>query len=127
VNPLAQFTNSTSQLQGAAPVLVNFDLNYNTYINNSSVNTALVFSYFSERVYSVGTRGFENINEIGVPTLDFVGSIGLTEKSKLSLKARNLLNPEYRLEREGNGGLGNVILSQYKRGLDISLGYSYQF
>lgn len=127
VNPLAQFTNSTSQLQGAAPVLVNFDLNYNTYINKSSVNTALVFSYFSERVYSVGTRGFENINEIGVPTLDFIGSIGLTENSKLSLKARNLLNPEYRLEREGNGGLGNVILSQYKRGLDISLGYSYQF
>ena len=127
VNPLAQFTNSTSQLQGAAPFLVNFDLNYNTYINKSSVNTALVFSYFSERVYSVGTRGFENINEIGVPTLDFVGSIGLTENSKLSLKARNLLNPEYRLEREGSGGIGNVILSQYKRGVDISLGYSYQF
>ncbi|MGJ8683730.1 MAG: TonB-dependent receptor domain-containing protein [Nonlabens sp.] len=127
VNPLAQFTNATSQLQGAAPFLVNFDLNYNTYINKSSINTALVFSYFSERVYSVGTRGFENINEIGVPTLDFVGSIGLTENSKLSLKARNLLNPEYRLEREGNGGLGNVVLSEYKRGVDISLGYSYKF
>ncbi|WP_438961536.1 carboxypeptidase-like regulatory domain-containing protein [Nonlabens sp.] len=126
-NSLAQFTNATSQLQGAAPFLVNFDLNYNTYINKSSINTALVFNYFTERVYSVGTRGFENINEIGVPTLDFIGSIGLTENSKLSLKARNLLNPEYRLEREGSGGLGNVILSQYKRGIDISLGYSYQF
>jgi TonB-dependent receptor len=124
---LAQFTNTTSQLQGAAPVLVNMDVNYNTYINKSSINTALVFSYFSERVYSVGTRGFENINEIGVPTLDFIGSIGLTENSKLSLKVRNLLNPEYRLEREGAEGGANVILNQFRRGIDISLGYAYKF
>lgn len=126
-DPLAQFKNSSSRLQGAAPFLVNFDLNYNTYINKSSVNTALVFSYFSERVYSVGTRGFENINEIGVPTLDFIGSIGITEKSQLSLKARNLFNPEYRLEREGSNGGDNVVLNQFRRGLDISLGYSYKF
>jgi hypothetical protein len=85
----------------------------------------LVFNYFTERVYSVGTRGFENIKEIGVPTLDFVSSIGIGEKGKLSLKARNLFNPEYLLERESNDG--NIVLSNYKRGLDISLGYSYKF
>jgi outer membrane receptor protein involved in Fe transport len=124
-DPLAQFTETSTALQGAAPVLVNLDINYNTFINKSNVNTALVFNYFTERVYSVGTRGFENIKEIGVPTLDFVSSIGIGEKGKLSLKARNLLNPEYRLERESNDG--NIVLSNYKRGLDISLGYSYKF
>jgi outer membrane receptor protein involved in Fe transport len=124
-DPLAQFTETSTALQGAAPVLVNLDINYNTFINKSNVNTALVFNYFTERVYSVGTRGFENIKEIGVPTLDFVSSIGIGENGKLSLKARNLLNPEYRLERESNDG--NIVLSNYKRGLDISLGYSYKF
>jgi outer membrane receptor protein involved in Fe transport len=124
-DPLAQFTSDSSALQGAAPVLVNLDINYNTFINKSNVNTALVFNYFTERVYSVGTRGFENIKEIGIPTLDFVSSVGIGENGKLSLKARNLLNPEYRLERESNDG--NIVLSNYKRGLDISLGYSYKF
>lgn len=126
-NPLPQFTETSSALQGASPLLVNFDMNYNTFIGKSNLNTALVASYFSDRVYSVGTRGFENIREIGVPTLDLVSSISLSENGKLSFKARNLLNPSYRLEREGNGSLGNVVLSDYKRGVDISLGYSYKF
>lgn len=124
-DPLAQFTEESTQLQGAAPLLVNFDLNLNTFINKSNINTAVVFNYFTERVFSVGTRGFENIKEIGVPTLDLVSSVGIGENGKLSLKARNLLNPEYRLEREGDSG--NIELSNYKRGLDISLGYSYKF
>ncbi|BAO55090.1 TonB-dependent receptor [Nonlabens marinus] len=124
-NPLAQFTDDSTQLQGAAPFLTNFDVNYNTFLGNNNVNTALVFNYFTERVYSVGTRGFANIKEIGVPTLDFVGSIGVGDNGKLSLKAKNLLNPEYRLERDGDSN--NTVLSEYKRGLDISLGYSYKF
>jgi outer membrane receptor protein involved in Fe transport len=124
-DPLAQFTEDSTALQGASPLLVNLDINFNTFINKSNINTAIVFNYFTERVYSVGTRGFKNIKEIGVPTLDFVSSIGLGENGKLSLKARNLLNPEYRLERESNEG--NIVLSNYKRGLDISIGYSYKF
>ncbi|MEN8897186.1 MAG: TonB-dependent receptor [Nonlabens sp.] len=124
-DPLAQFTETTTQLQGAAPVLLNLDVNYNTFINKSNLNTAIVLNYFTERVFSVGTRGFENIKEIGVPTLDLVSSITMGENGKLSLKARNLLNPEYRLERDGIDG--NVVLSNYKRGVDISLGYSYKF
>ena len=124
-NPLAQFSEDSTELQGAAPYLINADINYNTFIGTSNLNTALVFSYFSDRVYSVGTRGFENITEKGVPTLDFVSSLKLGDNSKISLKARNLLNPKIQLERDGE--LGNVVLSNYKRGVDISLGYSYQF
>lgn len=124
-DPLAQFSEDSTQLQGAAPVLVNFDINYNTYINKSNINTALVFNYFSERVFSVGTRGFANITEVGIPTLDLVGSIGVGENGKISLKAKNMLNPEIRLERDGANN--NVVLSQYKRGVDVSLGYSYKF
>lgn len=124
-DPLAQFSEDSTELQGAAPFLVNLDINYNTFINKSNVNTALVFNYFSERVFSVGTRGFANITEVGIPTLDFVGSIELGENGKLSLKARNLFNPSIRLERDGVAD--NVVLSEYKRGVDLSLGYSYKF
>jgi outer membrane receptor protein involved in Fe transport len=126
-NPLAQFTASSTALQGASPLLLNFDVNYNTFLGKSNVNTALVASYFSERVYSVGTRGFENIKEIGVPTLDIVSSLATGDNGKLSLKVRNLLNPTYKLERQGNGAGSNIVLSEYKRGINISLGYSYKF
>jgi outer membrane receptor protein involved in Fe transport len=126
-NPLAQFTQSSTALQGASPLLLNFDVNYNTFLGKSNLNTALVASYFSERVYSVGTRGFENIKEIGVPTLDIVSSIATGDNGKLSLKVRNLLDPTYKLERQGNGAGSNIVLSEYKRGIDISLGYSYKF
>ena len=124
-DPLAQFTDDSTELQGAAPFLVNFDVNYNTYIGDNNLNTALVLNYFTERVFSVGTRGFANIKEIGVPTLDLVSSIDVGENGKISLKAKNLLNPEYKLERDGGGQ--DIVLSEYKRGLDISLGYTYKF
>ncbi|MEP0478776.1 MAG: TonB-dependent receptor, partial [Nonlabens sp.] len=124
-DPLAQFSEDSTELQGAAPILLNFDVNYNTFIGKSNVNAAVVFNYFSERVFSVGTRGFENIKEVGVPTLDLVGSVGVGENGKFSLKAKNLLNPDIKLERDGSAN--SVVLSNYKRGVDISLGYSYKF
>ncbi|WP_124979349.1 TonB-dependent receptor [Nonlabens xiamenensis] len=124
-DPLAQFSEESTQLQGAAPLLLNLDLNYSTFFGHSKVNTAMVLNYFSDRVYSVGTRGFENITEVGVPTLDFVGSLGIGENGKLSLKAKNILNPEIQLEREGLDN--NTVLSSYTRGVNISLGYSYKF
>ncbi len=124
-DPLAQFSEDSTELQGAAPILLNFDVNYNTFIGKSNVNAAVVFNYFSERVFSVGTRGFENIKEVGVPTLDLIGSIGVGKNGKFSLKAKNLLNPDIKLERDGSDN--NVVLSNYKRGVDISLGYSYKF
>lgn len=124
---IAQFTNSTSDLEGATPFLINADISFNKKYENSELQTSLVFNYFSERVYSIGTRGFENILEKGIPTLDIVSSLKLGKHYNVKFKAQNLLNPSFELSREGALNGGNVVLGNYKKGVNLSLGLTYDF
>ncbi|MDP5093299.1 MAG: TonB-dependent receptor, partial [Polaribacter sp.] len=124
---IAQFTSGTSQLEGATPFLMNADITFNKKYNENTLISSLVFNYFSERVYSIGTRGFENILEKGIPTLDLVSSYEFNKNYSIKLKATNLLNPDFQLSRAGFNGGDNVVLSNYKRGVNLSLGFSYNF
>lgn len=124
---VAQFTNSSSDLEGATPFLVNADISFNKKYENSELTSSLVFNYFSERVYSIGTRGFENILEKGIPTLDFVSSLKMGKHYNVKLKAQNLLNPSFQLSRDGANGGNNVVLGNYKKGVNLSLGVTYDF
>lgn len=125
---VAQFTNTSSDLEGATPFLLNFDISYTKkYNEESEFLSSVVFNYFSERVYSIGTRGFENILEKGIPTLDWVSSLKLGKHYQFKLKAQNLLNPSFQLSREGANGGNNVVLGNYKKGVNLSLGLTYNF
>lgn len=125
---VAQFTNKTSELEGATPLLVNSDLTYNRKINSeSSFTSTLVLNYFSDRVYSIGTRGFENIIEKSIPTLDFIAKLNLNKKYNISFKGQNLLNPAIETSREGASGGDNITLRTFKRGVNLSLGFGYNF
>lgn len=125
-NSIAQFTDSSSQLEGATPILINTDLSFNQKYDNSELTSTVVFNYFSNRVYSIGTRGFENIIEKGIPTLDFVTNYKLGKHYSFKLKATNLLNPSFQLNRDNNGA-DNIVLSEYKKGVNLSLSISYNF
>jgi hypothetical protein len=84
-------------------------------------------NYFSDRVYSIGTRGFENIIEKSIPTLDFIAKLNLNKKYNISLKGQNLLNPDFQLTREGASGGNDVVLRDFKRGVNLSLGFGINF
>lgn len=116
---------SGSQLEGAAPWIVNADLTYLFRKGSNSFIGALVFNYFSDRIYTIGTEGYQDIMENGVPTLDFVASTQIGKHLSINLKARNLLNAVHQLTRKGNATNDEVILSKYKRGMDFSIGLSY--
>jgi len=124
---VAQFTNATSDLEGATPFLLNADISLNKKINDNTLISSLVFNYFSERVYSVGTRGFENVLEKGIPTLDLVSSYQFNKNYSVKLKATNLLNPDFQLTRAGFNEGDNVVLRNYKKGVNLSLGFTYNF
>ncbi|WP_299015625.1 TonB-dependent receptor [uncultured Polaribacter sp.] len=126
-NSIAQFQQATSQLEGATPFLMNADITFNQKFENSELTSSVVFNYFSDRVYSIGTRGFENIIEKGIPTLDLVTSLRLSKKYSIKLKGTNLLNPSFQLSRDSSTSGNNVVLSNYKRGVNLSLGFSYDF
>lgn len=127
-NSLPQFTNDSDMLQGASPVLVNADLTFRKTNENFGMTTSAVFNYFSDRIYSVGTRGFENIIEKGIPTLDLISQFSFGKSFALNLKARNLLNPDFQLTRESAKNANpETTLSTYKLGLDFSIGFTYKF
>ena len=99
-----------------------------TYQLNKGTNSftgALVFNYFSDRLYTIGTQGFQDIMENGMPTLDFVASAKLGGHFSLSLKAANLLNSAHQLTRKGNATGQEVVLSKYRKGMDFSIGLAY--
>jgi len=126
-NIIPRFTAKESALQGASPVLVNADVTYLWNRQHWNLASTAVLNYFSDRIYSLGgNNAYRDIIEKGIPTLDFITQANIHKKWGVSLKARNLLNPEFRLERESDSN-NNIVLESYKRGMDISLGLSYKF
>lgn len=116
---------SGSQLEGAAPWIVNADLTYLFRKGGNSFTGALVFNYFSDRIYTIGTEGYQDIMENGIPTLDFVASAQIGKHFTINLKARNLLDAAHQLTRKGNATNSEVVLSKYKKGTDFCIGLSY--
>ena len=122
------FTNSKTELEGASPVIFNGDLSYNYNKNSFELTSSVIVNYVSEHIYSIGVNGFNDINESSFTTVDFVSSVKMNEHWGISLKAKNLLDPESRLTREPSGeGAEPIVLRSYKKGINLSFGLSYHF
>lgn len=116
----------SSGLEGASPVIINSDLTYHYSNKKHAWTSSFVFNYFSDRIHTNGTLGFEDIIEEGVPTLDFVTSFSFNKNINLSFKATNLLDSKFNLTRESSLTHEEIILNQYKKGINLSLGLSLQ-
>lgn len=113
-----------SELEGASPFLINSDITYQIMDSkNRELTSSLILNYFSDRIYTIGALGYEDIMEEGVVTLDFVTSFKLSKNIGLNLKAVNLLDSSFTLARN-NSSLGKTVLNQYKKRININLGLS---
>lgn len=116
-----------SELEGASPFLINSDITYQvTDSKNRNLTSSLVFNYFSDRIYTIGALGYEDIIEEGLTTLDFVSSYQLSKSVGLKLKATNLLDPSFTLTRDSSHPSGKTVLNQYKKGVNVSLAISIE-
>jgi hypothetical protein len=86
----------------------------------------LVFSYFSDRIDAIGSGQLGNIIEKGVPTLDFIWKNVIGSNLEINAGAKNILNPNIERIRD-NTSEGSIILSQYKRGVNLALQLKYKF
>ncbi len=125
-------TNKERQLQGASPYLVNADLGYELNYGSGKAKTSfsLVYNVFGERIYSVGAGGKGDIYEIPRHTLDFLIKNNINEKLDISLKAKNLLDAEYRYEQDyySNDELvGRRNVEVFKEGIEFSISLGYKF
>jgi outer membrane receptor protein involved in Fe transport len=116
-----------SGLEGASPFLANTDISYHYTQDEKSFVASLIFNYFSDRIHTVGAAGFKDIMEEGVPTLSFASTYSVNRRLSFKLNASNLLNSPYRLSRENSVSDDKVILNEFKKGQNISLGISYEF
>jgi len=121
------FTNKESRFTGASDLLLNADLTFFNEWNNkaSNLTTTLAYTYFSDRVYAIGTNGRGNLLDKAVGTLDFVAKSKLSKSFGLGLVLRNLLDPTINRVQENSSGDVNVL--SYKKGLTLSLNINYQF
>lgn len=120
-----RFTNAEDELQGASPILVNTDFTYSFQSDKYNLTTALVGNYFSDRIYSYGTAGNANFVEESRITLDFINRVAIGKKWNASLSLKNILDPEFTISQNILGK--DLPISTYKKGINFSLGVSYNF
>ncbi|WP_188369976.1 TonB-dependent receptor [Muriicola marianensis] len=134
------FANRTSEeLEGASPIIINADINYSPEFENYKPAASLAFSYFSDRIYAIGSGNLGNMVEKAVPTMNFVWRNAFGEHFEANLSVQNILNPNISLVRENTGveennplvrGFvrdGDVILREFKRGINAGLTLKYKF
>jgi TonB-dependent receptor len=118
-------TNAEGSLEGASPLLINTDVSYAFSTEKRSLTSTLVFNYFYDKVYSIGTSNNQNIVEKSVPTLDFVNRFEIIKnKFGINLAFKNILDPKFRLTQETteNGTTTENIVNSYRKGFFSSIG-----
>ena len=119
------FDRDSDELEGASPFIINTDINYSPEFKNYRPKATLVFSYFADRIYSLGAGSLGNIVEKAVPTMNFVWKNEIGEHFEANLNVRNLLDPNITLIRE-NTGLGDITIREYKLGVNVGLTLKYK-
>jgi outer membrane receptor protein involved in Fe transport len=114
-----------TELEGASPFLVNGDVSYNWSSSEKAFNVSIVAGWFSDRIHTIGTRNYKDTIEEGVVTLSVVSSYRFNKYVTLKLKAGNLLDPAHRLTRAYVTTPGKMILSESRKGVDVSVGVSF--
>ena len=120
------FDRDTDELEGASPFIMNADLNFSPVFGKYQPKATLVYSYFADRIFSLGAGSLGNIVEKSVPTLNFVWRNSFGEHFEANLSATNLLNPDISLVREGTG-IGDIVIREYNLGVNIGLTLKYKF
>jgi hypothetical protein len=121
------FTEKESKLTGASDLLLNADLTFLNEWNEKKNNimATIAYTYFSDRVYSIGTNDRGNEVDKAFGSLDFIAKSKLNKNLGLGLVIKNILDPSIDRVQENNSG--DVTLLSYKKGLTISMGINYQF
>lgn len=112
--------SATRTFSGQSPFVANLNLSY----TNADLgwDGVIAYNYFGDRLQSIGAVGSPDIFEQGRSQLDISMSKEI-KNFKISLRARNLIDPEYKFFSEFKGQ--EDIFGLYKRGREVSLGVSY--
>jgi len=116
-------TESTRPLNAQSPYILNTFLNYDQSALGWKAN--LNFNIFGARLSEIGVPGAPDVYEQPRPVLDFALSkeFGAKRQWRLSFRARNLLNPEFKFIQTFKGN--DNIYRNFTIGRTYSLGIRY--
>lgn len=118
-------TNSIRPLQGSSPVLFNLDASYNKNWKNLESTITLSYNIYGPRLWSVGIQGMDDVYENTTNTLNLTVRNMIKEKWGVNLSVSNILNPTLKTSQRTLDG--DVDLNEYKTGINVGLGLSYNF
>ncbi len=107
------FSRTEDELEGASAVIANADLNYSPTFGTYKPKATVAFSYFSDRIFALGSGDLGNIVEKSVPSLNFIWRNAFGEHFEANLSVKNILNPEIKRVRENTGAEGSVLLAPF--------------
>lgn len=128
-----QYRENTRPFFGQSPYLVNLFLGYDSDSLGLKVNAT--YNVFGKRLAVASGTGAPNIFEMPRNVLDINIEKKFGEKLTITLRARNLLNPDYALKYvyEGDNAVydkfenQDYYYSRYTKGRSFSLGLKYKF
>lgn len=120
-----EFTNDEDSFSGASDLLINGDLTFlSSWKENHTISLTGSYSYFSDRIYSLGTNGRGNIFEKPYSSLNFILNAKIN-RVQIGMKASNLLNPDIIRAQDSRAGVVDIL--SYKRGIGLGLSIGYNF
>lgn len=119
-------TNTEDSFSGASDLLLNGDVSFfKEFKNEANIMATVSYSYFSDRLYALGTETKGNLVDKAVGTLDFIAKSKLNKHLGINLTIRNILDPTVERTQENNNQ--DITVLSYKKGVNFSLGINYQF
>jgi hypothetical protein len=112
---------STRQLQGQSPYLINVELGYDNV--NTGTYISLFYNVFGDRLAEVSIGGTPDVFERSRPMLDFTASQNVLSNFNIKIAIKNILNSPYKLTHEFKGS--EFVRTEYETGTSISLGIGY--
>jgi outer membrane receptor protein involved in Fe transport len=121
-----RFTNTTSKLEGASPLLVNADLTLRKEGSGLNITSALVFNSFNDRIYTIGTSGVNDIINVTVPRLDWISKIAISDRVNAGVGVKNLLNPSIEKVSTNSTTGEELLVNSFQRGVEYSFSIGYR-
>lgn len=121
-------TNDVRGLNGASEYAANLLVGFDSY--DSKHSATLAYNVFGERLYFAGRNGAPDSFEQPFNSLNFTYSFYPTESITIKLRAKNILNEDFVIQRtttdsEGNKNAVDIIREERGQTFSLSLKYSY--
>ena len=110
-------TSSERALQGQSPYIVNATLGYNS--SDLGISSTIAYHIFGRRIAEAGNHGIPDVFEQPRSQLDATISRVIADYYRLSLSAKNLLDPDVIFKQ------GDKTYVRYRPGRSFSFGVSY--